>query len=99
MNDPRVPAIIKRSRHNNSSLFIICQDYYELPTEKIKAYGNIYHIFKPNIFLDIRNNYQNNASMDLTLDEFNYLTSTCWNEKDQTFTTDITKNNYHVDTD
>ena len=31
MNDPRVQAMFKRSRHNNLSIFIISQDYYELP--------------------------------------------------------------------
>ena len=33
MNDPRVQAMIKRSRHNNLSIFIISQDYYELPNK------------------------------------------------------------------
>ena len=28
--DPRVQAMFKRSRHNNLSIFIISQDYYEL---------------------------------------------------------------------
>ena len=27
MNDPRVQAIFKRSRHNNLSIFMISQDY------------------------------------------------------------------------
>ena len=31
MNDPRVQAMFKRSRHNNLSIFLISQDYYELP--------------------------------------------------------------------
>ena len=31
MNDPRVPAMFKRSRHYNLSIFIFSQDYYELP--------------------------------------------------------------------
>ena len=30
MDDPRVQAMFKRSRHNNLSSFIISQDYYEL---------------------------------------------------------------------
>ena len=30
MDDPRVQAMFKRSRHNNLSTFIISQDYYEL---------------------------------------------------------------------
>ena len=36
MEDPRDQAMFKRSRHNNLSLFIISQDYYELSK---KQYG------------------------------------------------------------
>ena len=32
--------------------------------------------------------------MDMTLDEFNYLTSTCWNKNCQPLTIDMTKNKY-----
>ena len=32
--------------------------------------------------------------MDMTLSEFEYLTSTCWNEKYQTLTIDMTKDRY-----
>ena len=94
MNDPRVQAMFKRSRHNNLSIFIISQDYCELPKKTIRANGNIYHIFKPNNFLDVRNIYQDKASMDMTLDEFKYLTSTCWNEKYIPLTIDMTKDRY-----
>ena len=31
MNDPRVQATFKISRHNNLSIFLISRDYYELP--------------------------------------------------------------------
>ena len=55
MNDPGVQAMFKRSRHNNLSKFIISQDYYEYPKKAIRANGNIYHIFKPNNFLDVQN--------------------------------------------
>ena len=41
MNDPRVQAMFKRSRHNISSIVIISQDYYELPERTIRANGNI----------------------------------------------------------
>ena len=68
-NDPRVQAMFKRSRHNILSIFIISLDYYELPKETIRANGNIYHIFKPNNFLDVHNVYQEKTSMDMTLDE------------------------------
>ena len=94
MNDPRVQAMFKRSRHNILSIFIISQDYYELPKKTIRANGNIYHIFKPNNFLDVRNKYQHKASMDMTLDDFIYLTSTCWNEKYQPLTIEMTEDEY-----
>ena len=94
MNDPRVQAMFKRSRHNKLSIFIISQEYYELPKKTIRANGEIYHIFKPNNFLDVRIDYQHKTSMDMTLDEFKYLTSTCWNEKYQLLTIDMTKNAY-----
>ena len=93
MKDPRVQAMFKRSRHNILSLFIISQDYYELSKKTIRANGNKCHIFKPNNFLDVRNIYQDKASMDMTLNEFRYLTSTCWNELYQPITYDMTKTN------
>ena len=91
MNDPRVQTMLKRSRHNQLSIFIFSQDYYELPKKTIRANGNIYHIFKSHNFLDVRNVYQDKASMDMKLDEFKYLSSTCWNEKYQPLTNDMTK--------
>ena len=94
MNDPRVQAMFKRYRHKNLSIFIISQDYYELPKKTIRASGNIYHIFKPKNFLEVRNIYQDKASMDMTLDEFKYLTSTCWNEKYQPLTIDMAKDKF-----
>ena len=81
MNDPRVQAMFKRSRHKNLSIFIISQNDFELPKRTIRANGNVYHIFKPNKFREVQNLYQDEASMDMTLNEFKYLTSTCWNEK------------------
>ena len=36
MNDPRVQAKFKRSSHNNFCIFIISQDYYELPKRTIR---------------------------------------------------------------
>ena len=94
MNDPRVQAMFKRSRHDNLSIFIIIQDYYELGKKTIRYNGNIYQIFKPNNFRDVQNLYQDNASKDMTLNEFILLTSTCWNEKYQALTIDITKDKY-----
>ena len=79
LNDPGVQAMFKRSRHNNLSRFIISQDYYELPNRTIKANGNIYHVFKPNNFRDVQNLYQDEASVNMTPNEFKLLTSTCWN--------------------
>ena len=94
MSDPRVQAMFKSSRHNNLSIFIISQDYYELPKIKIRANGNIHHISKPNNFLDVRIIYQDKASMDMTLDDFKYLTSTCWNQTYQPLSIDMTQDKY-----
>ena len=97
MNDPRVQAIFKQSRHNNLSIFIISQDYYELSKKTIRANGNIYHIFKPNNFRDVLNIYQDKGSMDMTLNDLKLSTSTCWNERYQPLTIDKTKINIQVD--
>ena len=94
MNDPRVQAMFKRSRHNNLSIFIISQDYYGLPKRTIIANGNIYQIFKTNNFRDVLNIYQDKSSLDMSLNENEILTSTCWNEKYQPLTIDMTKVKY-----
>ena len=94
INNEKIQAMFKRGRHNNLSIFIISQDYYELPKRTIRCNGNIFHLFKPNNYLDVRNIYQDKASMDMTLDEFKYLTSTCWNKNYQPLTIDMTKDKY-----
>ena len=94
MDNPRVHAMFKRSRHNNLSIFIFSQDYYELFKKTIRCNGNIFHIFKPNNFRDVLNLYQDKSSMDMTLNEIKLLTSTCWNEKYQPLTIDMTKDKY-----
>ena len=93
-NDLRVQAIIRRSRHNNLSNFIFTQDYYELPRRTIRANGNIYHILKPKNFRHVQNFYKDKSSRDMTLNELKILTSTCWNEKYQPLTIDMTKDRY-----
>ena len=55
IKNDKMQAMFKRGRHNNLSIFIISQDYYELPKRTIRANGNIYHIFKPNKFRDVQN--------------------------------------------
>ena len=94
INNDKIQAMFKRGRHNNLSIFIISQDYYELPKRTIRANGNIYHIFNPNNFRDVQNLYQDKASMDMTLNEFKLLTSTCWNKNYQPLTIDMTKTAY-----
>ena len=84
--------MFNRGRHSYLSIFIISQDYYELPERTIRANGIIYHKFKTNIFRDVENLYQDKAPMDMTLNEYEYLTSTCLNEKYQPLTIDMTKN-------
>ena len=80
----RVQAMFKRSRHNNLSIFINSHEHYELSKRTIRANRNVYHIFEPN-------NFRDKASMDMTFNEFKYLTSTCWNEKYQPFTIHMRK--------
>ena len=93
-NNDKIQAMFKRGRLNNLSIFIISQDYYELLKKTIRANGNFLHLFKTNNYLDFRNNYQDKASMDMTLDEFKSLDSICWNEKYQPLTIDMTKDKY-----
>ena len=94
INKDKIQAMFKRGRHNNLSIFIISQDYYELPKRTIRANGNIYHIFKPNTFRDVQNLYQDKTSMDMTFNAFKLLTSTCWNKNYQPLTIDMTKDKY-----
>ena len=94
INNDKIQAMFKRGRHNNLSGFIISQDYFELPKKTIRTNGNIFHLFKTNNSLDVRNIYQDKASMDMTLDEFKSLISICWNEKYQPLTIDMTKDKY-----
>ena len=94
INNDRIQAMFKRGRHNNLSIFIISQDYYELPKKTIRANGNVFHLFKPNNYLDVRNIYQDKASMDMNLNEFKLLTSICWNKKYQPLTIDMKKDKY-----
>ena len=94
INNEKIQAMFKRGRHNNLSIFIISQDYYELPKRTIRCNGNVFHLFKPNNYLDVRNIYQDKASMEMTLDEFKYLTSICWNKNYQPLTIDMTRDKY-----
>ena len=94
INNEKIPAMFKRGRQNSISIFIISQDYCELPKRTIRANGNIYHIFKPNNLRDVQNLYQDKTSMNMTLNEFKIFTSTCWNKNYQPLTTDMTKDNY-----
>ena len=87
-------AMFKRGRHKNLSIFIINQEYYELPKRTIRSNGNIYHVLKSNNFRDVQNLFQDKASMDMTLNEFKFLTSTCWIENYQTLTIDMTKDKF-----
>ena len=94
MSDPRVQAMFKQSRHKNLPIFIISQDYYEPHKKTIRANGNIYHIFKPISSRDVANVCRDKNSMDMTLNESKLFGSTCWNEKNQPLTIDLTKDKY-----
>ena len=45
INNEKIQAMFKRGRHNNLSIFIISQDYYELPKRTIRCNGNVFHLF------------------------------------------------------
>ena len=91
LNDPRIQAMFTRSIHRDKSIFKISQEYYELPKRTIGANGSINHIFKPHNSREVQNDYQDKASMEKTLGEFKLLKPTCWNERCQTLTLDMTK--------
>ena len=55
------------------------------------ANGDINVIIKSKNFRDVQNLYQDKTSLDMTFNEINLVTSTCWNGYYQTLTTDITK--------
>ena len=55
INNEKIQAMFKRGRHNNLSIFIISQHYYELPKRTIRCNGNVFHLIKPNNYLDVRN--------------------------------------------
>ena len=94
ITNEKIQATFKRGRHNNLSVFIISEDYYELPRRRLLCYSIIFRLFKPNNFYDVRNIYQDKASMDMTLDELKLLASTCWYGKYQPLTIDMTKDKY-----
>ena len=94
MNDPRIPALFQRSVFINLSIFIISQDYYQLQKRSSRANGSIYHIFKPSNYKDVRNVYHDKTSMDMTLNEYKYLTSSCWIEKHQRLIINMTEEKY-----
>ena len=90
-NDPRIQALFKRSRHNKSSIFIISQDYYEFQNRTIRANGSIFREFEANKYRYAQNPYQDKTSTDLAANEFEYLTSNCCVETNQTLTIDMTE--------
>ena len=94
MNDPRVQAMLQTSRPNKLSIFILKKTFYKLPRRIIRDKGNIYHIFKPDNVSDVQNLYQDKASMDMRLNEFKYLTSTCCSGNYQPLTIDMAREIY-----
>ena len=94
MNDDRVKALFKRGRHNNIAVFIISQDYYELPKQTIRENSNIFHLFRPNISRNVLKLFQDKASMDMTIGEFKLLANSCWQNNFQPLTIDMTKDKW-----
>ena len=79
-------AFFKQSRPKKISVFKISKDYSELPRRTIRA--NLSYIQAKRI-QGRSEIFHNKASMDLTVDEFKFLTSTSWNRKYQFLTIDI----------
>ena len=48
------------------------------------------------MFRDVQSLYQDKGSMDMALNEFKYLTNTCWNKTYQPLTIDMTNDNNAV---
>ena len=91
MSDPRVQAVLKRSRHW-FIYFHIQPRLLRISKRTIRANGNIFYIFRPNKYRDVQNFYRDKASV--TLKEFKYLFFICWDKKNQPLTIDITKDKY-----
>ena len=94
MIDPFVQAMFKRSKHNKVIYFYNQPRLLWTTKTNYPHKWNIYHIFKPNKFKDVQNLYQDKASMDMSLNEFKYITCTCWNENYQPLTIDMTEDEY-----
>ena len=80
IDDPRTQATFKRSGNSDLSICIISLVSNELPKRTLRVNGNIYHIFNLNNFRDVRNLYQDKTSMDMTPNEYKFLTSTSWDK-------------------
>ena len=65
-----------------------------MPKRTIRVNGNINHIVKPNNFGNFQNLYQDKASMDMTVSEIKLSTATCWDQRCQPLTIDMTKVEY-----
>ena len=51
-------------------------------------------MFTPNNFRDVQNLYQDKTSMKMSLNDFSYLTSPCWNINCTLLTVDMMKDKY-----
>ena len=70
MNDPRAQATFKPSGYYNLCIFIIIQDYYELPKRTLRTNGKNCQFFEANKFRDVQILYQDKGSMDMTFNAF-----------------------------
>ena len=48
-------------------------------------------MFKPKNYRDVQNLYEGKTGMDRIPNDFDLLNSTCWKERYQTLTNDVTK--------
>ena len=64
MNESKLKAMFKRSKHNKLSVFIISQDHYQIPKRTIPDNSAIFHIFKLTNYRDVQNLYQDKVLND-----------------------------------
>ena len=73
------------------NLFSFQSRLLRAPKKTIRANYNIYHTSIPNNFTDVQNLHQDQELVNMKLDEFKLLTSTCWKEKYQNLSIDRAK--------
>ena len=92
--------MIPEFKHCLNHLDIVIFSFYsqsrllQITKRTIRANGNLHHMFKSNISRDVPNLYQDNASVNMTLNDFKFLRPNCRTERYQLVAFDMTEDNY-----